>query len=67
MDDTQITLPATFHIENMAQDGEPIKTDYSLYKVKHSLTGDTVTISRDFAIAGIRYSTKGLPFVAQVL
>lgn len=61
MDDTQITLPATFHIENMAQDGEPIKTDYSLYKVKHSLTGNTVTISRDFAMAGIAIPQKDYP------
>ena len=61
MDDTQITLPATFHIESMAPDGEPIKTEYSLYKVKHSTTGNTVTVSRDFAMAGIAIPQKDYP------
>ena len=59
MDDTQITIPATFHLDSMAQDGEPIKTDYSIYKVKHSATGsNTVTISRDFAIAAVTIPQK---------
>ncbi len=61
MDDTQITLPAAFSIESMAQDGDPIKTAYSLYKVKHSTTGNTVTISRDFAMADILFQPKEYP------
>ncbi len=58
MDDTQITMPATFHLESMAQDGQPIKTDYSIYKVKHSTTGNTVTVSRDFAIGMVTIPQK---------
>jgi hypothetical protein len=45
----------------MAPDGEPIKTEYSLYKVKHSTTGNTVTVSRDFAMAGIAIPQKDYP------
>ncbi len=61
MDDTQITFPATFHMESLPKDAEPIKTDYSVYKVKHSVTGNNVTISRDFGMAGIAFEAKDYP------
>jgi Domain of Unknown Function with PDB structure (DUF3857)/Transglutaminase-like superfamily len=61
MDDTQITFPAAYHMESLGQDVAPVKTDYSLYKVKHSVTGNTVTISRDFAMAGIGFEQKDYP------
>ena len=61
MDDTQITMPATFHLESMAQDGEPIKSDYSIYKVKHSTTGNIVTVSRDFAMGAVTIPQKDFP------
>jgi len=59
MDDTQITIPAAFHVDSMTPDGEPIKTDYAIYKVKHSAVGNnTVTSSRDFAIAAVNIPQK---------
>jgi hypothetical protein len=61
MDDTQITFPAAYHMESLGQDVPPVKTDYSIYRVKHSVTGNTVTISRDFAMAGIGFQQKDYP------
>ncbi|HWF03747.1 MAG TPA: DUF3857 domain-containing protein [Candidatus Angelobacter sp.] len=61
MDDTQITFPAAYHMESLGQDVPPVKTDYSIYKVKHSVAGNTVTISRDFAMAGIGFQQKDYP------
>jgi hypothetical protein len=61
MDDTQITFPSAFHMESLAEEGTPVKTEYSLYKVKHNVAGNTVTISRDFAIAGIGFQQKDYP------
>src|SRR6202140_1375244 len=54
IDETQITFPTTFQMENLAE-VQPIRTDYSLYKLQHSSKGNTVTISRDFAMAGIAF------------
>jgi Domain of Unknown Function with PDB structure (DUF3857) len=61
MDDTQITFPSAFHMESLAEEGTPVKTEYSLYKVKHNVAGNTVTISRDFAMAGIGFQQKDYP------
>lgn len=58
MDDTQITFPAAFHMESLAEEGTPVKTDYSLYKVKHTVAGNTVTVSRDFAMGAIGFQQK---------
>jgi hypothetical protein len=57
MDETQITFPATFHMESLPV-VEPVRTDYSLYKVQNKASGNTVTISRDFAMAGIAFQQK---------
>ncbi len=57
MDETQITFPASFHLENVAET-QPVRTDYSLYKVQHTTNGNTVTTSRDFAMAGIAFQQK---------
>ncbi len=54
MDETQITFPAAFHMEDLPK-VEPIRTDYSLYKLQHSANGNSVTISRDFAMAEIAF------------
>jgi hypothetical protein len=54
MDETQITFPSTFKMEDLAE-VQPIRTDYSLYKVEHSASGNSVTISRTFAMAGIGF------------
>jgi hypothetical protein len=61
MDDTEITFPPAFHMESLADEGTPVKTEYSLYKVKHSIAGNKVTISRDFAMAGIGFQQKDYP------
>ena len=34
---------------------QPIRTDYSLYQLNHSAKGNTVTINRAFAMAGIAF------------
>jgi hypothetical protein len=57
MDETQITFPASFHLEN-ASDIQPVKTEYSLYKMTHAANGNMVTTSRDFAMAGIAFQQK---------
>jgi hypothetical protein len=58
MDDTEITFPAAFHMESLAEEGAPVKTEYSLYKVKHAIAGNKITFSRDFAMAGIGFQQK---------
>jgi hypothetical protein len=57
VDETQITFPATFKMENLP-DVPPIKTDYSLYRLEHSASGNTVNISRTFAMGGIAFYQK---------
>jgi len=57
MDETQITFPASFHLENLSQP-QPLQTDFSIYKVQHVSNGNTVTTSRDFAMAGIAFQQK---------
>jgi hypothetical protein len=54
MDETQITFPSTFKMEDLAE-VQPIRTDYSLYQLNHSAKGNTVTFSRAFAMAGIAF------------
>jgi hypothetical protein len=54
MDETTITFPATYQMENLPE-VQPIKTDFSVYNLKHSAKGNTVTISRTFAIAEIAF------------
>jgi hypothetical protein len=54
VDETTITFPAEFQMENLPE-VQPIRTGYSLYKLQHSSKGNTVTINRDFAMAGIAF------------
>lgn len=54
IDETQITFPTTFQMESLPE-VQPIRTEYSLYKLQHSSKGNTVTINRDFAMAGIAF------------
>ena len=60
MDETTITFPASFHLENVPEI-QPLRTDYSLYKVQHNAAGNSVTFNRDFAMAGIAFQTKDYP------
>ena len=57
MDETQITFPSGFQLEHIAET-KPLRTDYSLYKMEHAASGNTVTTSRDFAMAGIAFQPK---------
>lgn len=54
MDETTITFPATYRMENLPE-VQPVKTDFSLYNLKHSAQGNTVTINRTFAIGEIAF------------
>jgi hypothetical protein len=54
MDETTITFPATYQMENLPE-VQPIQTDFSIYNLKHSAKGNTVTVSRTFAIAEIAF------------
>jgi len=54
MDETTITFPAAYRMENLPE-VQPVKTDYSLYNLKHNAQGNSVTISRTFAIAEIAF------------
>jgi Domain of Unknown Function with PDB structure (DUF3857)/Transglutaminase-like superfamily len=60
MDETTITFPASFHLENVPE-VPPLRTDYSLYKVQHSANGNSVTFTRDFGMAGIVFQQKDYP------
>ena len=54
VDETTITFPGSFQMENLPQ-VQPVQTDYSIYKLTHSAKGNTVTISRSYAMAGIGF------------
>jgi hypothetical protein len=54
MDETTITFPGSFQMENLPQ-VQPVRTDYSIYNLTHSAKGNTVTISRTYAMAGIAF------------
>ena len=60
MDETTMTFPASFHLENVI-DAPPVQTDFSFYRVRHSSTGNSVTVSRDFAMGGIGFQAKEYP------
>jgi hypothetical protein len=60
IDETHITFPASMHMENMPET-QPLRTDYSLYKVQRSTSGNTVTVNRDFGMAGIGFKPNEYP------
>ena len=49
-----ITFPAAFQMENLPQ-VQPVRTDYSLYNLTPGAKGNSVTISRTYAMAGIAF------------
>jgi hypothetical protein len=57
IDEITIAFPAAFHMENLP-DVQPIRTDFSIYNLKHSDQANAVTISRTFAIAEIAFQQK---------
>lgn len=64
MDDVQITFPAEFHVENLPQSA-PINTAFSVYKVDRSVSGNTLSVARTFAIGGIAFNRDQFPAVKQ--
>ncbi len=54
MDETTIVFPATFHMENLPA-VQPVRTDFALYSLANSAKGNTVTITRTYAMAGIAF------------
>jgi len=57
MDDVQISFPSTFRVENVPQP-QHVKTDYSVYKMEHVVNANTLSISRDFGIAGMIFTQQ---------
>ena len=60
IDDVKISFPAGMRVENLPQN-QPLKTDFSFYKVERSTTGNTFSVNRDFAIGGIAFLQKDYP------
>jgi hypothetical protein len=54
VDETTITFPPAFQMENLPE-VKPVKTGFAIYSLKHSIQGNTVTMSRTFAIAEIAF------------
>ena len=54
MDETTINFPASFHMENLPE-VQPVRTDYSLYTLTHMAQGNSVKISRTYAMGGIAF------------
>jgi hypothetical protein len=60
IDDLQITLPSEYTLEAMPQ-APMLQTDFSIYKCQRSLKGNTISMTRDFAIAGVGFPLKDYP------
>jgi hypothetical protein len=56
-DETTITFPPSYQTESLPA-VQPIKTDYSVYSLKHSAQKNSVTINRTFAMAEIAFQQK---------
>jgi hypothetical protein len=54
MDETTITFPAAFQMENLAE-VQPVRTDFSIYSLTHTAQGNSVKISRSYAMGGIAF------------
>jgi hypothetical protein len=54
MDETTITFPASFHMENLPE-VKPVRTDYSIYTLTHIAQGNSVKISRSYGMGGIAF------------
>ena len=57
IDDVQIKLPANFKIEDLPKT-RLIQTAFSYYKSERSASGTTISMRRDFAIAGMAFPVK---------
>lgn len=57
MDETTVTFPGAFRLESIT-DPLPLQTDFSLYKIQHTSSGNSVTVNRDFAMGGIGFQAQ---------
>jgi len=62
MDDVKITFPSQFHLENLPQTA-PVNTNFALYKVDRSVDGNTLSVTRSFAMGGISFDKDQFPAV----
>ncbi len=60
IDDLQITIPAEYTVEGMPQVA-PLKTDFAIYRCQESVKGNTISLTRDFAIAGVAFPLNEYP------
>jgi uncharacterized protein DUF3857 len=60
MDETTFTIPTGFHLDNVA-DAQPVQTGFSFYRIQHTSSGNSVTVARDFAMAGIGFQQSEYP------
>jgi hypothetical protein len=54
VDETTITFPASFQMENLSE-VQPVRTNYSIYTLTHTAKGNSVKISRSYAMGGIAF------------
>ena len=60
IDDVKISFPATMKVENLPQN-QPLKTDFSFYRVQRSNDSSSFSVTRDFAIGGIAFVQQDYP------
>jgi hypothetical protein len=60
IDDVKISFPSDMKIENLPQD-QPLKTDFSFYRVQRNADGNSFSMTRDFAMGGIAFVQKDYP------
>jgi hypothetical protein len=60
VDDVKISFPAGMRVENLPQN-QPLKTDFSFYKVERSSSGNSFSVNRDFAMGGIAFIQQDYP------
>jgi hypothetical protein len=60
IDDVKISFPSGMRIENLPQN-QPLKTDFSFYRVQRSSDSSSFSVTRDFAIGGIAFVQQDYP------
>jgi Domain of Unknown Function with PDB structure (DUF3857)/Transglutaminase-like superfamily len=60
MDDVQITVPTSLHVENLPQTA-PLQTEFSFYKTTRGANGNVLSFTRDFAMGGIAFGKDFYP------
>lgn len=60
IDDVQITLPASLHVESLPQTA-PVQTDFSFYRATRAANGNVLSCTRDFAMGGIAFTRDEYP------